>query len=154
RGFAHYEDYSIELWDVFTRYVGIGSRIDFLTPASVINRLLKTYGLDSHDVIPRAKEHAKGAAALDRAFLAWLSWQRTRGRPFFAFLNYNDAHSPYEVPDRSIPGFGLRPISYVDRMTLKNWEVLDKTKLSYRHVQMAIDLYDDCIHYLDQRLGF
>ena len=24
-------------------------------------------------------------------------------RPFFASLNYNDAHSPYEVPDRSLP---------------------------------------------------
>ena len=43
RGFAHYEDYPIELWDVFTRYIGLGSRIDLLTPASVINRLLKKY---------------------------------------------------------------------------------------------------------------
>ena len=41
RGFAHYEDYPIVPWDVFTRYVGLGSRLDLLTPASVINRLLK-----------------------------------------------------------------------------------------------------------------
>ena len=104
RGFAHYEDYPIELWDVFTRYIGLGSRIDLLTPASVINRLLKTYWGDTYDVIPRSKEHAKDAATVNRSFLAWLSWQRTRNRPFFAFLNYNDAHSPYEVPDRSITG--------------------------------------------------
>jgi arylsulfatase A-like enzyme len=153
RGFAHYEDYPIAVWDVFTRYLGLGSRIDFLTPASVLNRLLKKYWGDSFDVIPRAKEHAKDAASVDRAFLAWLSWQQRRNRPFFAFLNYNDAHSPYEVPDRSIPGFGLRPISYVDRLTLQNWETLDKTKLSYSYVQMAIDVYDDCIAYLDRRLG-
>jgi arylsulfatase A-like enzyme len=154
RGFAHYEDYPLELWDVFTRYIGIGSRIDLLTPASVINRLLKQRWGDRYDVIPRAKEHAKDAATVDRSFLAWLSWQQTRHRPFLAFLNYNDAHSPYEVPDRLVPRFGLRPVSYVDRLTLKSWDTLDKTKVSMAHVQMAIDVYDDSIHYLDRRLGF
>ncbi len=126
RGFAHYEDYPIEPWDVLTRYVGLGARLDLLTPASVINRLLKTYVDGSCDVIPRSKEHAKDAAAVNRSFLAWLSRQRTRNRPFFAFLNYNDAHSPYEVPDRSSPAFGLRPVSYLDRLTLKSWDTLDK----------------------------
>jgi arylsulfatase A-like enzyme len=153
RGFAHYEDYPIEPWDIVTRYVGIGSRIDLLTPASVINRLLKHYWSDNYDVIPRSKEHAKDAAKIDRSFLAWLSWQRTRHRPFFAFLNYNDAHSPYEVPDRSTPGFGLRPISYADRLTLKSWDTLDKMKVSMAHVQMAKDVYDDSIYYLDRQLG-
>jgi arylsulfatase A-like enzyme len=153
RGFAHYEDYPIELWDMVTRYVAMGRRIDMLTPASVLNRLVKKYLGDSYDVIPRSKEHVKDAGAIDRAFLAWLSWQRRRDRPFFAFLNYNDAHSPYEVPDRSIPGFGLRPISYLDRLILKNWDFLDRTQVSQAHVQMAIDVYDDCIYYLDKRLG-
>ena len=102
-------------------------------PASVIEPAAEeATWATSYDVIPRSKEHAKDAAAVDRAFLAWLSWQRTRGRPFFAFLNYNDAHSPYEVPDRSIPAFGLRPTSYVDRLTLKSWDTLDKSKLSIR----------------------
>jgi arylsulfatase A-like enzyme len=154
RGFAHYEDYPIEFGDILTRYIGIGSRIDLLTPASVINRLLKKHWGDRYDVIPRSKEHAKNAAAIDRSFLHWLGWQRTRNRPFFAFLNYNDAHSPYEVPDRSAPAFGLRPISYVDRLTLRSWDTLDKMKVSIAHVQMAIDVYDDSIHYLDRRLGF
>jgi arylsulfatase A-like enzyme len=153
RGFAHYEDYPIALWDICTRYVGIGSRIDLLTPASVINRLLKKHWGDTVDVIPRSKEHTKDAAAVNRSFLSWLSWQRTRDRPFFAFLNYNDAHSPYEVPDRSIPAFGLRPVSYVDRLTLKSWDTLDKFKVAIGHVQMANDVYDDSIYYLDQRLG-
>jgi arylsulfatase A-like enzyme len=153
RGFAHYEDYPLAPWEVFTRYIGLGSRFDLLTPASVVNRLVKKYWGDSYDVIPRSKEHAKEAATVDRSFLDWHSWQRGRGRPFFAFLNYNDAHSPYEVPDRSIPGFGLRPVSYVDRLTLKSWDTLDKTKVSQAHVQMAIDVYDDSIYYLDRRLG-
>jgi arylsulfatase A-like enzyme len=153
RGFAHYEDYPIELKDIVTRYVGIGTRVDLLTPASVINRLLKRIWGDRYDAIPRSNEHAKAGATVDRSFLEWLSWQQTRNRPFFAFLNYNDAHSPYEVPDRSIPAVGLRPISYVDRVTLKNWDTLDKFKVSMAHVQMANDVYDDSIYYLDQRLG-
>ena len=152
RGFAHYEDYPIELQDILTRYIGIGSRLDLLTPASVLNRLLKKYWGDAYDVIPRAKEHAKDAAAVNKSFLTWLSWQRTRNRPFFAFLNYNDAHSPYEVPDRATPAFGLRPISYLDRLTLKSWDTLDKTQVSMAHVQMAKDVYDDSIFYLDRQL--
>jgi arylsulfatase A-like enzyme len=153
RGFVHYEDYPITLLDIFTRYIAIGQRLDLLTPASVINRLLKEHWGGTYDVVPRAKEHAKNAAAVDRSFVAWLSWQRTRNRPFFAFLNYNDAHSPYEVPDRSIPGFGLRPVSYLDRLTLRSWEMLDKTQVAMAHVQMATDVYDDSIYYLDRRLG-
>ena len=153
RGFAHYEDYPIGPWDVFARYTGLGSRLDLLAPASAINRLLKERLGSSHDVIPRAKEHAKDAESVNRSFLAWLSWQRPRGRPFFAFLNYNDAHSPYEVPDRSIPAFGLRPISYFDRLALKGWDTLDKTKMPSHYIQMAIDIYDDSIFYLDRRLG-
>jgi arylsulfatase A-like enzyme len=153
RGFAHYEDYPIEPWDLFTRYIGIGSRIDLLTPASVLNRLLKTYCGDGYDVIPRAKEHAKDAEAINRSFLAWLSRQQARGRPFFAFLNYNDAHSPYELPESSAPAFGLRPVSYLDRLILKSWDTLDKRQVSFAHVQMAIDVYDDSIRYLDRRFG-
>jgi arylsulfatase A-like enzyme len=153
RGFAHYEDFPLALGEVFTRYIGLGSRLDLITPASVLNRLLKAYFGDSYDVIPRSNEHAKNAAAINNSLLNWLSWQKGRGRPFFAFLNYNDAHSPYEVPDRSIPAFGLRPVSYLDRATLKSWDTLDKSKVSPVHIQMAIDVYDDSIFYMDHQFG-
>jgi arylsulfatase A-like enzyme len=85
--------------------------------------------------------------------LDWLSWQRNRGRPFFAFLNYNDAHTPYKDPDDPAPGFGIRPSSWHDRLVLQQWNTLEKTKLPYHDVQMANDLYDDAIAYLDRRLG-
>src|SRR5262249_37019911 len=83
----------------------------------------------------------------------WLSWQQGRRRPFFAFLNYNDAHTPYEIPERSTAGFGLRPASSRDRLTLLTWNTLDQSRLSHHDVQMAADVYDDCISYLDRRLG-
>lgn len=153
RGFAHYEDYPITPWDVFTRYVALGNRVDWVTEAYVLNRLLKLYVGDGFDVIPHSKEHAKNAEIIDRSFLKWLDSRQGRSRPFFAFLNYNDAHSPYEVPDRSIPAFGLRPISYADHAILQSWEKIDKTTLAHQYVQMAIDIYDDSVFYLDKQLG-
>ena len=106
-----------------------------------------------YDLAPSAREHTKDAAAVDEAFLGWLARRRDRRRPFFAFLNFNDAHSPYEVPDQSTPGFGLRPVSSLDRQALGQWNSLDKARLSYHDVRMAADVYDDCISYLDRRLG-
>ena len=107
----------------------------------------------SLELNPRSSEHAKRGAEVDREFLDWLSWQQGRRRPFFAFLNYNDAHTPYEPPDPSIPGFGLRPATCHDRMTMRHWTALDKANLAYEDVRMAADVYDDCIAYLDRRLG-
>ena len=137
----------------FTRYVALSSRIDVAVWACIVEALLeKTLGR-KYDLVPRSKEHVKSAAMVDRAFLEWLSRRGGRGRPFFAFLNYNDAHSPYEIPDRSIPAFGLRPASTRDRLTLLGWNMLDKSSLSEYAVRMASDVYDDCIAYLDRRLG-
>ena len=41
----------------------------------------------------------------------------------------------------------------VDRLILLGWHAADKAKLAYHDVRMAIDVYDDCIAYLDRRLG-
>jgi arylsulfatase A-like enzyme len=154
RGFAQYEDYPIELYDAFARYVALGSRLEISDWACGLAMLLeKCSGRSYCDLIPRSREHAKNAAAVERAFLGWLSRRQGRRRPFFAFLNYNDAHAPYEVPDRSIPGFGVRPASSWDRIKLARWNVADKLKLSYHDLRMAVDVYDDCISYLDRRLG-
>jgi arylsulfatase A-like enzyme len=153
RGFAHYEDFPIDVYDAFSRYVALGRRIEIPAWALALDMLMaKCFGR-WYDLVPRSNEHAKNAAQLDRAFLRWLERRRDGRRPFFAFLNFNDAHSPYEVPDRSTPAFGLRPASWLDRQTLLYWNVLDKAKLTAHDVRMAADVYDDSIAYLDQRLG-
>jgi len=153
RGFAHYEDYPLGVWEVLTRYVGLGRKVDHLTYAMAAEILTGRRQGGARPRLPLSKEHARGAADVDRGFLDWLSWQRTRGRPFFAFLNYNDAHTPYEVPDDKARGFGVRPASWHDRLVLQQWNILDKLKLPIRDVQMAYDLYDDSIAHLDRRLG-
>ena len=153
RGFAHYEDYPLSVREVVTRYVGLGRRIDPFSIALVAETLSGRRRREARPLLPISLEHAKRALDVDRGFLNWLSWQRKRGRPFFAFLNYNDAHTPYEVPDDSNGGFGLRPSSWNDRLIFHQWNTLDKMKVPYRNVLMANDLYDDSIAYLDQRLG-
>jgi arylsulfatase A-like enzyme len=154
RGFAHYEDYPLELYDTFTRYVALVRRLDVGAWACTLGKLWEIISGRSHHLIPlpRAREHVKPASAVDRAFLDWLTWQQGRHRPFFAFLNYNDAHTPYEAPDPSIPGFGIRPSSCWDRLTLLGFTSMDKARLSYHDVLMATDAYDDSIFYLDRRL--
>jgi arylsulfatase A-like enzyme len=153
RGFVHFEDYPLDLREVLTRYIGLGRRIDPFSLAMVAEMLRGTRSREARPLLPLSKEHAKGAKDVNREFLHWLDWQQSRRRPFFAFLNYNDAHTPYEVADDSIRGFGIRPASWRDRLVLHQWNSLDKVKQPYRDVQMASDLYDDSIAYLDQRLG-
>jgi arylsulfatase A-like enzyme len=153
RGMAHYEDFPLDAYDAFSRYVALGHRIEVSTWAFLVDGLVEKCFGRWYDLVPRSMEHVKSAADVDRAFLTWLDRRQGRARPFFAFLNYNDAHSPYEVPDRSVPGFGLRPATSADRQALLLWNSLDKARLSYHDVRMAADLYDDCVSYLDRRLG-
>src|SRR5262249_40299517 len=123
RGFAHYEDYPIGMWEAVTRYTGLGRRADLFSLALILDKMTGGQRVGSRPLVPYSKEHAKEAADIDRAFLKWLTWQRGRNRPFFAFLNYNDAHTPYEVPDDSEEGFGIRPSSWHDRLVLQQWSM-------------------------------
>jgi arylsulfatase A-like enzyme len=153
RGFAHYEDFSYSVLDTFKRYIALGRRIDNSLWTSTIDAWVERTTGHWYDLIPRSKEHLKSADAINDAFLRWLAKQPKKGRPFFAFLNYNDAHTPYEVPDKSIPGFGRRPRTSRQQQTLEGFLNIDKTTLSGDDVQLATDVYDDCIAYLDRRLG-
>ena len=153
RGFTHFEDYPLTCGEVFTRYIGLGRRVDHFSIAMLVDKLVGRRDGRERPLVPISREHAKRAPDIDRAFLDWLSWQRKRDRPFFAFLNYNEAHTPYEVPDDSTKGFGIRPESWHERLLLQKWIASDRPPTSLRDVQMANDLYDDCIAYLDRRLG-
>ena len=153
RGFAHYEDYPLGLLDIFSRHLALGRRIDLPSWASSIELYLEEHTGRSYNLLSRSREHVKRADEINAAFLAWLGKRPTQGRPFFAFLNYNDAHTPYEVPDASIPGFGLRPTSASHRQTMRAFNGIDKFNLSVEDVQMARDVYDDSLLYLDRHLG-
>jgi arylsulfatase A-like enzyme len=95
----------------------------------------------------------KGAAVVNREFLDWLSRRTQSGRPFFAFLNYYDAHHPYRLPPRRLHRFGVEPTDNYQRLLIENWWELDKTTVSPKGVAFAVDAYDDCIADLDEQLG-
>ena len=77
-----------------------------------------------------------------------------RDRPFFAFLNYFDAHDPYVPP----PGF-RGPFRHPAQdpaglpVPLRLPGHADKHDVARRDIVMARDCYDDCIAFLDDQLG-
>jgi len=93
----------------------------------------------------------KDARAVNREFLDWLS--SNGERPFFAFLNYFDAHDPYLTPHGATSRCAAVPRSRADFAVLRDWQKLDKRALSPNDIQLARDAYDNCIASLDHDLG-
>ena len=95
----------------------------------------------------------KPASAVNREFLDWLSVRRQPERPFFAFLNYYDAHYPYKLPEGSIHRFGARPRTEREIDLIEYWRAGGQARLSVREDAFVRDCYDDCIADLDEQLG-
>jgi arylsulfatase A-like enzyme len=140
RGFAHYEDFPLTSRSLLGRTVP-GKWI--LTNILFRGRFhpLKWIGLQS-----------RGAHATNDAFLDWLRHRRP-DRPFFAFLNYFDAHAPYVPPQGWEGRFGIRPKPPRDYEFLFSIMGIDSSSLLKRDIVLARDCYDDCIAFLDEQLG-
>jgi arylsulfatase A-like enzyme len=140
RGFAHYEDHDLSLQGIlWTSALGRRLIWDGLAAAGA------GLGLELR------ADLRKDAARMSRDVLAWAG--RQGERPFFIFVNYLDAHSPYVLPEGFDRHFGIRPETRADASTLDQWFTLDKAKLGPRDLQLASDAYDDCLAYLDEQLG-
>ena len=102
---------------------------------------------------PAFRENRKDADLINRRFLDWID-HRDRRRPFFAFLNYFDAHDPYLTPEGAeVSGVAL-PQSPVDRAFFQDWWLKpDKNALSAAQIDRLRGGYTSCIAYLDDRLG-
>jgi arylsulfatase A-like enzyme len=140
RGFAHYEDHELSAAGVLCAST-LGRRLIWPVLAEASRRLggpLKT-------------DLRKDAARVSGDLLAWV--EQPRPRPFFAFVNYLDAHSPYVLPAGFDRHFGLKPETRGDFATLDDWFTLDKAVAGPREVQLASHAYDDCLAYLDDQLG-
>jgi arylsulfatase A-like enzyme len=140
RGFLHYEDVAVCLVEIL-RSSDMGRLLTSKIAPSIFTR-------DR----PYAYFNRKDAATINHDMLSWLASQ-PKGQPFFAFLNYFDAHDPYISAAGAKRHFGLRPETAPEVAALRDWLHVDKTKVPNRLLQMAIDGYDDGIAYLDDQLG-
>ena len=93
----------------------------------------------------------KDAATVNAEFLDWLSGHRAR--PFFAFLNYFDAHDPYLPAEGTRREFKPAAKSRATYEMLRDWQKLKKDELSAADVACARSAYDECIASLDHELG-
>lgn len=94
----------------------------------------------------------KDAGKIKDDFLDWLSEQEG-GRPFFAFLNLFDAHTPYVLPEGCDEHLGLRPEGPADMAILNEWDKKPRRNVPEREQRLVTDAYDDCIAYIDRELG-
>ena len=139
RGFLHYEDYP-------------------LTPRFLLGRTLAGRWI-LETILGQGEAYAqkwirlqsRDARGITDAFLDWLR-RRRPDRPFFAFLNYFDAHDPYLPPAGYAGRFGIRPTTSHDDQIIRNFAHL-QTAIAARDAVMARDCYDDCIAFLDDQLG-
>ncbi len=86
----------------------------------------------------------KPAPVVEASFLEWLDADRER--PYFAFLNLFDAHSPYVPPAPFDTAFG-------PRLPGRDPHLVPDRRLSPTEVRAEIDAYDGSIAYLDHRLA-
>jgi arylsulfatase A-like enzyme len=156
RGFTDYRDYdfprltalktallvdrSMELMQAVERFLEDGLGLEFLQ--STVDRLGSL-----------VKTNRKEAATVNREFLDWLSHRREPERPFFAFLNYYDAHYPFQLRDRGLHRFGAKPRNNHEADILRDWLILINQGPSPSDIEFARDSYDDCIADLDEQLG-
>jgi arylsulfatase A-like enzyme len=98
--------------------------------------------------------YRKDAAEVNREFLDWLGHRQGARRPYFAFLNYYDAHAPYILPDGTPLRFGMGPRTLEDfTLLVRRWKSIDKRRLNPKYRDLVRDSYDNCLGYLDDCLG-
>jgi arylsulfatase A-like enzyme len=87
----------------------------------------------------------RSAADINGEFLGWLD-RRPADRPFFTFINYFDAHSPYEAPAPYFGRYhrGRGPLWLQHGEEAAAYTAEERTRLS--------DAYDEAIAYLDAEL--
>jgi len=145
RGFERFEDYPISLWTAVQAtsfghccYPGV---------RRLLGKQLRGVPLLWRLELPKSRQ-PQSADRINRAFLGWVD--RARPAPFFAFLNYMDAHMPYAPPDSFVNRFvspTARPLSP------EAWAEAPKLPLTPADTRPRQDTYDGAITYLDSRIG-
>ena len=140
RGFLHYQDFVVSPGEIF-----LATSIGRALSANGRFRRLTHY----HDVIGR-----RSADNIARSFLDWVG--RRPDRPFFAFLNFYDAHLPYLPPEPWRSRFGPQgalELWRLDHNRTRTAELFGRTGMTPAQKRELQDDYDGAIAYQDDRLG-
>ena len=124
RGFHRYSDFPRSITTIIRQS---------LLVRPVVNRIRDALG----DKDPLVK---KTAEDVTNEFRVWLDTRR-EDRPFFAFLNYFDAHEPYRSP----PPFDMTGGKTPDPSTRWSW--------SAKEIQQSKDAYDGAITYVNEEVS-
>ena len=148
RGFGHYEDFVISPLEAL-RGCSWGWLICrwLVTP---LDRLCVATGREASHPL-ELPYYRKDASQINRAALGWIAEQGDR--PFFAFLNFLDAHDPYLVPEGADHPFSRHPATLAERRTLRHWIDEVTWRRTPEEIRLDRDFYDDCLAYLDGRIG-
>jgi arylsulfatase A-like enzyme len=159
RGFTHYEDYVLKQLMPFRTAWLVDHALQITSDWGMF--CARTFDVGPFRPMQESwfaslfvVDHRKDARAICRGFVDWLARRREPARPFFAFLNFYDAHAPYVLPRGADYRFGIKPQKAADFIFLMEyWESLDKMSLREVYRKLARDSYDNCVTYLDERLG-
>jgi arylsulfatase A-like enzyme len=144
RGFLHFDDYFYSVEDMI--YRTFWGRVFFHNYLA---------GLVGRDELPARRT----AANVNRSLLRWLD--RDPDKPFFAFVNFLDIHTPY-VPERSyrykFAGSDAQAQCPSPRLSLsmllhRSNEFDYLMGLSAECFQLQIDAYDGGISYVDDQIA-
>jgi arylsulfatase A-like enzyme len=114
RGFAHYDDYRISL-PLVLFHSSLG-RIDIKSRVPQARSIGQAWEALLTSRVKHANVSTFDRRPADQVAAAFLDWQRgVTDRPFFAFLNFFDAHAPYLASESSRPLFSYNRLSSRDR---------------------------------------
>jgi arylsulfatase A-like enzyme len=102
----------------------------------------------SEELFQRSRFNQFTAHELNQEVYRW--YDHRPERPFFLFLNYNDAHDPYEAPPPSDHYFGH---ASRDAKHLLLTARLNRVALPAADRDGVIASYDNCLHYIDSQVA-
>ncbi len=135
RGFSTYDDYTCAPGE----FVNCSALSRWFFNREAVRACLGHYNLYG----------LKTGAEVNDAFFRWLA--SADDQPFFAFVNYFDAHDPYCAPPPFDTKFGPPPTA-ADKTLLINWWKLPHRDLTEAQIDMALRCYDASIAYVDQQV--
>ena len=133
RGFLHYEDYPLRPLAFLRNTTLLGRVLAIDRVAAMVGRRRMVPALSGRQVTTD-----------------FLEWTARRGKaPWFAFLNYYEAHGPYLPPVPFDTMYLGKPDAAVDRFWERVQRAYGPTQLPLPELAVTLDAYDGAINYLD-----